>query len=166
MSRQCILFSKRSTAHKNMGIKKAANFEQVIAKGMESFLKETDRRIMMALEYMGEQCLIEARTNKGYTDQTGNLAASVGYVILKNGRVAKQSGFQGKINDSERRGPAKGRELAFSLATQYSGDYSLIVVAGMNYAAYVEVKGRNVLTSAELLAERELPVLLTKLNLV
>ena len=33
----------------------------------------------------------------------------------------------------------------------------------MNYAAYVEAKGKNVLTSAEHLAERELPRMLEKL---
>lgn len=145
-----------------MGIKKASNFDQMIAKGISNFLKETDRKIVTALEYMGERCLIEARTNKGYMDQTGNLAASVGYIILKNGRVAKESGFKGKAPA----GPEQGKNLAYSLATQYSGDYSLIVVAGMNYAAYVEAKGKNVLSSAELLAEKELPNLLKSLNLL
>ena len=41
--------------------------------------------------------------------------------------------------------------------------YALVVVAGMNYAAYVEAKGYNVLSSAEHLAERELPRMLDKL---
>ena len=40
---------------------------------------------------------------------------------------------------------------------------ALVVVAGMNYAAYVEAKGYNVLSSAEHLAERELPRMLEKL---
>ena len=40
---------------------------------------------------------------------------------------------------------------------------ALVVVAGMNYAAYVEAKGYNVLSSAEHLAERELPRMLDKL---
>ena len=39
----------------------------------------------------------------------------------------------------------------------------IVVVAGMNYAAYVEAKGYNVLASAEHLAERELPRMLEKL---
>jgi len=36
-------------------------------------------------------------------------------------------------------------------------------VAGMNYAIYLEAKGRDVLTSAEQLAQQELPRMLSEL---
>ena len=39
----------------------------------------------------------------------------------------------------------------------------LVVTAGMNYALYVESKGYNVLSSAEHIAERELPRMLENL---
>ena len=39
----------------------------------------------------------------------------------------------------------------------------LVVVGGMNYGAYVEARGYNVLSSAEHLAQRELPRMLEKL---
>ena len=33
---------------------------------------------------VGERCIIEARDNGAYTDRTGNLRNSVGYVVLLN----------------------------------------------------------------------------------
>ena len=40
-----------------------------------------------------------------------------------------------------------------TIKAKYPKGLVLIVVAGMNYAAYVEAKGYNVLSSAELMAE-------------
>ena len=42
-----------------------------------------------------------------------------------------------------------GQRLALGIAKNYPEGYTLIVVAGMDYAVYVESKGRDVLTSAE-----------------
>ena len=50
------------------------------------------------------------------------------------------------------------------IAAKYPKGYVLVVVAGMNYAVYVESKGRDVLTSAEKLAETELPKMLRQLK--
>ena len=57
-----------------------------------------------------------------------------------------------------------GKHLVNNLATKFSGGYALIVVAGMNYAAYVESMGKNVISSAELLAEQELPRMMKELT--
>ncbi|MGV4578106.1 hypothetical protein ACQ1R5_10635 [Ornithobacterium rhinotracheale] len=46
---------------------------------------------------------------------------------------------------------------------KYPRGYVLVVVAGMNYALYVESKGYNVLSTAEQLAEREVPRLLNEI---
>lgn len=123
-------------------------------------------KIIQALQFLGEKCLIECRTNKTYMDQTGNLTASMGYVITYNGVVVEQSGFE-KIGgtDSGSSGKASGRALAMQIAAQNNKGFSLIVVAGMNYAYAVESRGLNVLSSAELLAEKEFPKLLKMLKL-
>lgn len=52
-----------------------------------------------------------------------------------------------------------GQTIAEKVGKETKG-VALVVVAGMNYAAYVEAKGYNVLSSAEHLAERELPRML------
>ena len=55
-----------------------------------------------------------------------------------------------------------GQSIAEKVGKETKG-VALVVVAGMNYAAYVEARGYNVLSSAEHLAERELPRMLEKL---
>ena len=92
---------------------------------------------------VGERCITEARDNGSYTDRTGNLRNSVGYVVLLNGKEISQSNIN-KLN----------RKQFDTIKGKYTKGLVLIVVAGMNYAAYVEAKGYNVLSSAELMAEQ------------
>ncbi|GJH39891.1 hypothetical protein RCZ04_04410 [Capnocytophaga sp. HP1101] len=97
---------------------------------------------------VGERCIREARDNGAYTDRTGNLRSSVGYVVLLNGSEKSKSRIS-----------TLNQNLIEEVKAQYPKDLVLIVVAGMNYAAYVEAKGFNVLSSAELMAKN----ILTKL---
>ena len=91
---------------------------------------------------VGERCITEARDNGSYTDRTGHLRSSVGYVVLLDGVVQSQ----GNINKHN-------QEQIEKIKAKYPKGLVLIVVAGKNYAAYVEAKGYNVLSSAELMAE-------------
>lgn len=91
---------------------------------------------------VGERCITEARDNGSYTDRTGNLRNSVGYMVLLDGIEQSQSNIN-KLN----------RKQFDTIKAKYPKGLVLIVVAGMNYAAYVEAKGYNVLSSAELMAE-------------
>ena len=91
---------------------------------------------------VGERCITEARDNGSYTDRTGNLRNSVGYMVLLDGIEQSQSNIN-KLN----------RKQFDTIKAKYRKGLVLIVVAGMNYAAYVEAKGYNVLSSAELMAE-------------
>lgn len=90
---------------------------------------------------VGERSIIEARDNGSYTDRTGNLRNSVGYIVLLDGVEQSQSNIN-KLN----------RKQFDTIKAKYPKGLVLIVVAGMNYAAYVEAKGYNVLSSAELMA--------------
>ena len=90
---------------------------------------------------VGERCITEARDNGSYTDRTGHLRSSVGYVVLLDGVVQSQ----GNINKHN-------QEHIEKIKAKYPKGLVLIVVAGKNYAAYVEAKGYNVLSSAELMA--------------
>lgn len=119
-----------------------------------------------ALAYLGEQCVIEARNRsqeESWIDQTGNLRSSIGYVISHNGRIVQISDFQQVKNGSK--GKQTGMDLAKELVQQYTNDYVLVVVAGMNYAEYVEaMDNKVVLASAELFAKKELPIMMEKLK--
>ena len=95
------------------------------------------------LAEIGERICQEARATKSYTDRTGRLTASIGYGIVQSGAVVRTGGFSGG------EGEAEGMETLKSAAAEVDGDaLTLIVVAGMHYAIYVERKGFAVLDGA------------------
>ncbi len=110
--------------------------------------------LINALSYVGEQCVINAKDEGSYIDRTGNLRNSIGYIVLKNGIVQYKSRL---LKESS-------ALLYEELIPKYRQGIVLIVVAGMNYAAAVESRDYNVLSSAELLAEELVPKMLTELG--
>ena len=146
-----------------MGIK--ANFtSEDIKTRMNAFLDAIEKAQIKRLQELGEMCLREARNNKGYMMQTGALLSSTGYKIYVDG-VALHSKFDaasGAESEAATKGINTGSAVADSIGKKTKG-VALVVVAGMNYASYVEAKGYNVLSSANHLAESELPRMLEKL---
>lgn len=137
-----------------------------ISAAIQAEKERADMLTIRAFSNLGEMCVIEARDRpqeSSWFDQSGNLRSSVGYVIVHNGRIIKYSEFNQVKQGTD--GIKEGKELAKELAKQYTSGYALIVVAGMNYAEYVEaMDNKNVLASAELLARRELPKMMMKLK--
>lgn len=146
-----------------MGV--SANFTKAdVKKRIDAFLDMVEQKQIARLQRLGEMCLIEARNNKGYMMQTGALLSSTGYQVFVDG-VAIHSQFDaasGAESEAAAKGIKTGQGIAEQIGKETKG-IALVVVAGMNYAAYVEARGYNVLTSAEHLAERELPKMLEKL---
>ena len=146
-----------------MGIK--ANFtKDDVRNRFDAFLNEIEKKQIAHLQRLGEMCLIEARNNKGYMMQTGALLSSTGYKVFVDG-VAVHTQFDaasGAESGAAAKGMKAGQTIADKVGKQTKG-VALVVVAGMNYAAYVEARGYNVLSSAEHLAQRELPRMLEKL---
>lgn len=135
-----------------------------VQKRLDAFLAMVKKEQIERMQRLGEMCLIEARNNKGYMMQTGALLSSTGYMIFVDG-VALHSQFDaasGAESNAAQNGIKAGQALAEKVGKNTKG-VALVVVAGMNYAAYVEAKGYNVLSSAEHLAQRELPRMLEKL---
>lgn len=111
---------------------------------------------------VGSRCVTEARDNGSYMDQTGNLRSSIGYVVVVDGQIVRKNVVDLVKNGTE--GTKEAEAFLERLASEHSSGICLIVVAGMNYASYVEGRGYNVLTSAELLAERLVPQLLEQIG--
>ena len=133
-----------------------------VRKRFGGFLDEVEKKEIARLQKLGEKCVSHARNiapDTGFQDQTGNLRSSIGYMVFNNG-VAVHIGYEQVLNGAE--GAKKGEELARKVGEQTKG-ICLIVTAGMDYALYVEAKGRDVITSAEKMVERELPEELAKL---
>jgi len=109
-------------------------------------LRNIEQVIIATLARRGESFVADARNNvnidgafeKGdYKDRTKNLRNSIGYFILKDNDVVL-SAFPG--------GQSSEAKAALSEVPSRSG-YRLIGMAGMSYAAEVESKGYNVITS-------------------
>ena len=153
----------RTTSLSAMAIKPKFTHADV-QKRLDAFLAMVKKKQIARMQRLGEMCLIEARNNKGYMMQTGALLSSTGYMIFVDG-VALHSQFDaasGAESNAAQNGIKAGQALAEKVGKNTKG-VALVVVAGMNYAAYVEAKGYNVLSSAEHLAQRELPRMLEKL---
>ena len=62
-----------------------AEFMQELEESMSAELEKVRRQIIRELSIIGERCINEARLKGSYTDHTGNLRSSVGYVIVEDG---------------------------------------------------------------------------------
>lgn len=120
------------------------------------------KAIIYNLRYIGEACVNAARDSGSYTDRTGNLRSSVGYVIVCDGKIMEASDFD--VVKEGGKGAKEGARFAKEVARQFPEGIVLIVVAGMNYAAYVSARGYDVIDSAELLADKLVPQMLHRLG--
>ena len=91
---------------------------------------------------------VEAGGYRKYKDQSGNLTSSIGYVLIDNGTVIGEYGFE-QIKPTATEGPTAGRNYATQLAASYTSGLGVIVVAGMNYAAYIEARNLGGMTAGE-----------------
>lgn len=122
---------------------------------VELFLAELDYLGLRAVRY------IRGRTaEESWMDQTGNLRSSIGYIVVRDGEIRERGGFE--TVGGPRRGTApadgsrEGMGYAERLAADYPSGYALIVVAGMEYAAYVEaMDNKDVLAGGEIFLKRE-----------
>lgn len=143
--------------------------------GLEEYENQVENYYLSRLVEAGESAVVKAVTMGWYQNITGNLRSSIGYVIGYDGKVIKEGGFhkvQGRgenyqrIAFTTRRGKAvdfwargkygdgsegsrKGIELARSVIANTRG-YSFVIVAGMEYASYVNSRGYDVMDSAKL----------------
>lgn len=122
--------------------------------------------VISVLFDVGLQCVTEARNNPGYMDQTGNLRSSIGFCVVHEGQIVEKvlSRDLGDGGPSSAAGMSASDRLMERLAQGRRSGFSLIVAAGMSYAVYVEGRGRNVISSAELLAGRLVPRMLETLG--
>ena len=140
-----------------MGLK--ANFSNSDLKNFHKKIEqEVFNKSINAYKYLGESIVAYAKNNVGFTDQTGNLRSSIGYVLFVNGQVYKES-YEGK-QEGMKAGKDIARELVSSLRRM---PIVLVITAGMNYAYQVETKGYNVITSSENYAKQTAETIIRQL---
>lgn len=152
-----------------------SEFNQVINM-LDKAVERVEKMVEFELKFaVGPMAVTHAKENGSFTDQTGNLRSSIGYVLAKDGHIIEEGGFsavqgygentaivrfktksgkevsfhaKGKSGDGVQ-GLEEGKRYAEELGQSSGSGYTLIIVAGMNYAEYVETKGYNVLTATE-----------------
>lgn len=118
------------------------------------------KAVQFKLQKVGEEFVTNARNNGTYKDHTGNLRGSIGYVLFKNGIQVNDNFKSYPPSQASLKGtgigPDQAKMIIDEIITKYPTGLVLVCVAGMEYAAAVESKGFDVITSSALIAKNDL----------
>ena len=141
-----------------MGMKVTESSERRVLSMLGRFRMDLDEAVTGAFSDIGSYVTDRIRSGEmsSWSDSSGALRSSVGYAVCRKGRIVSRSGFQTVGGGSE--GSASGQELISTLASRYSGyPFALLIVAGMEYAVYVEaLDNRVVLAEGQLYVEKNI----------
>lgn len=146
-----------------MAITPPQNMPQDIEDTLRKRLANELNAMVSDLYEIGLSAVNAIRQNHAYKDQTGNLTSSVGCAVVVEGEIMQISDFE-SIKPTGAQGSQDGKAYIQSLASQFPTGITLIVVAGMNYAAYVERRGIGGMTGGELFAKQAVEDLLLELQ--
>lgn len=133
--------------------------DREIAQWLNEFIDETMMETVVIVSKIGEDALTIARDEHVYHAQSGNLQSSCGFTVTLDGINMTQTAFTPKPGDAAPDGVTGSKAgkayMEKCLEKKLNKGLSLIMVAGMNYAGYVEDWGGDVLKSAEAYIRRE-----------
>ena len=109
----------------------------------KDYVTEHVNKEVAVLIRVGETFVNDAKNISTYRDRTGNLRASIGYIVINNGTVINQN-----ITGNKPEGKAAAVSFATKLKSEYPNGLVLIGFAGMNYAAAVEAKNFDVISGS------------------
>lgn len=130
-----------------MGIQ--ANFDmEAIRRHAYSKLNEWEDIMIQAYKTACIEMVKRAKQTNTYKDQTSKLRSSIGCVLYHKG-IEVFNYFESEGGTMGEQGVAQGLSFAKRKAEE-SGDHFLVavIVAGAEYARYVEAKGLDVLTGS------------------
>lgn len=116
----------------------------------EAFAEECYAETEEWLAVVGEEAYDQALAKHQFTSRTGRLLSSIGWGVVRDGRVVRRGGFEPRLA-----GGAEGvRQGEETLQGAIGGQgVELIFVAGMHYASSVEASGYDVSTAGELIID-------------
>lgn len=129
-------------------------------KAFDRKAEQARKRLHKIAQYAGESGLKYARENGTYIDQTGNLRSSLGYTVVEDKKVMRDEGAEKVFDGNE--GVEVGKAFRTELAKKYGKGITLLMAAGMDYAAAVESRGKDVLSGSEMVTKKMVPRLLRK----
>lgn len=138
--------------------------DAVLNEMIEDWKEQVLEEIVDQLDRIGLECVNNARERGDYTDRTGNLRNSIASAVVVDGKIVRTNLFIGE-------GKAQAHQFIQELANENNKGIVLLLVAGMNYAAYVEfghsdgsTRPYNVIASAEDLADSLVEELLNQIK--
>lgn len=122
-----------------------------VRRWLMDYIDETMEETLVVASKIGEDAQAIARKEHLYKAQTGNLQSSVGFALTYNGELWRPGEFEANGGtQSGDEGVKQGAQyLEKCLEQRLSTGVQLTMVAGMDYAGYVEDMGLDVLRSAE-----------------
>lgn len=131
--------------------------DSVIKQTLSDYQDRAKEQVARKLAYAGETAITAQRQSYTYTQRTGNLLSSTAYVVMEKNEAPepKSAGQQGE-------GQTAAKQVVQSLPSPKENTLSLVLVAGMHYAAYVSARGYDVLDTARQTATAAVQILLKK----
>lgn len=134
--------------------------EADVQKDIDKFMDRVLRVTLSEISRVGDKFVTDARSKApadagpggSFNDQTGNLRSSIGYIIVYDGKIVRENFDHG----GGPIGQKEGRDFAEYQAALNPTGWALITVAGMEYAAFVEAKGYDVITGSTLNANSQM----------
>jgi hypothetical protein len=150
-----------------MGIEAKFDVREVVRRLTEESERRVRAEVLEILSRVGETAVNMAKKHHegNYMDRSGDLRASLGYVIAKDGEIVFSGGFDpgAAPNGTDGEAGAKeGRRFAEEIAGRYDRGYVLVLVAGMYYGAYLEDREYNVIKFTQMEADRKADELFRK----
>ena len=119
--------------------------ETAIRGTLNAFAQSVRRNVARKLAYAGEAAITAQKNAYSYTQRTGNLLSSTAYAVLEGEEQQVQ------MAGTQSEGVA-AKKLIGVQPKANNKRISLILVAGMNYSAFVSARGYNVLDTARQVA--------------
>lgn len=134
--------------------------EEAARKYLEEAKDDAIINVIEAIDMACKQAMTFAKNVDTYKDQTGNLRSSIGYVLFQDGKELKRN-FYGTGP-----GTSEGAKLAENKAKSRPSEKIIVgvLVAGMDYALYVEAMGYDVITGASFRLIPEFKTYLSKVG--
>lgn len=115
-------------------------FEVVYAK-----VEDIQDAVIQAIIAACTQTVANARGLSTYKDKTTLLRSSIGFVVYNHGNKVAEN-FEARNGEKGSEGAALGKSVAEQAAASWPNCIVAVVVAGANYALYVESKGYDVIS--------------------
>lgn len=124
--------------------------KKAIDKQIKDFQVNFEKALKLNLLYTVELLVNHAKAEHGYQFDTGNLNSSIGGGLYRNGKLV-DSVFT-DFGENKEEGRVQGIEYLNNIAISGKNTYSIVIVAGMEYASTVENEyNKNVLARTEMI---------------